>query len=292
MVSTYKPMFLKSLLDLGDFKENEGSQWVKNDGDNLIVDLEFIAVRFIYFCHPLYYKFKLKQQFGTMTILSYKIFEEFKIFHIKNKVSKAEFSKDIFNEPRKRLVKDGIYPTVFKLLLKDCDIYARIKRQQCFKISKENVKYLSEHKNQLTKALNHELSLFLGKFNNSPNIPAKLEEIQKRPSLNKKDSLENIKLENFRCFYCGKKEEKFAQDHFIPWNFVYSTEKYNMVPACVKCNGSKHDKLTSKEFLEKIIRRNKKLKLSEGYSESNMRNEWENCRLGYHGENEPLWQNA
>ena len=47
MVSTYKPMFLKALLDLGDFREDEGSQWIEEDGDNLIVDLEFVAARFI-----------------------------------------------------------------------------------------------------------------------------------------------------------------------------------------------------------------------------------------------------
>ncbi len=49
MVSTYKPMFLKALLDLGDFKEHEGSQWVKDNGKNLEVDLNFVAVRFIYY---------------------------------------------------------------------------------------------------------------------------------------------------------------------------------------------------------------------------------------------------
>jgi len=291
MVSTYKPMFLKALLDLGDFKESEGSLWVHDEGDDLAVQLDFIAARFIFYCHPLYYKFKLKQQFGKMTILSYKIFDEFQKFNIKNKVSKEEFSKDDYKDARARLVEDGISKTVFKLLLKDCNIY-KIKNPYSFTISKENVRYLTQHKNQLKKALNHELSLFLGKFNNSPNIPSKLEEKQKRPRINPADSLENIQIQKSRCFYCDKKEEKFAQDHFIPWNYVYTTEKHNMVPACVSCNSSKHDKLASSIFLEKIIQRNMKLKLSVGYSESVMRSEWENCRLGYHGEDEPLWQNV
>jgi len=291
MVSTYKPMFLKALLDLGDFKKSEGSQWVKDDGKNLEVDLNFIAVRFIYYCHPLFFKFKLKQQFGNMTVLSYKIFEEFEIFNVKNKVSKEEFSKEKYQPARSRLVKDGISETVFKLLLKDCNIYTKTK-SDTFKISKENVKYLNEHKNQLTKALNHELSLFLGRFNNSPDIPRKLEEKQKRPALNKADSLENIRIAENRCFYCNEKGTEFAQDHFVPWNYVYTTEKYNMVPACTSCNSSKHDKLATTKFLEKIIQRNKKLQLSAGYSESFMKSQWENCRIGYHGEDEPLWQNA
>ena len=288
MVATYKPMFLKALLDLGDFKKDEGSQWVKNDGNNLVVDLEFIAARFIYYSHPLYYKFKLKQQFGKMTVLSYKIFEEFDIFQPKNKVSKKEFSKEKYKDARIRLVRDGISKTVFKLLLKDCNIYKK-ENSRTFTITKENVTYLKQHKNQLTKALNHELSLFLGKFNNSPNIPSKLKEKQKRPQVKKINSIENIKIQKNKCFYCKKSGKKFVQDHFIPWNYVYLTEKHNMVPACVACNSSKHDSLSSKKFLKKIIHRNKQLKLSAGYSESSMRSEWENCRLGYHGENKKLW---
>ncbi len=291
MVSTYKPMFLKALLDLGDFKESEGSQWVKDDGKHLEVDLNFVAVRFIYYCHPLFFKFKLKQQFGIMTVLIYKIFEEFKIFNAKNKVSKTEFSKDKYQDARTRLIKDGIDKTVFKLLLKDCNIYTRTK-PYTFKISKDNMSYLKEHKNQLTKALNHELSLFLGKFNNSPDIPGKLEEVQKRPSLNKADSLENIRISKNRCFYCDNQGTEFAQDHFIPWNYVYATEKYNMVPACTSCNSSKHDKLATAYFLDKIILRNEKLQLSPGYSESFMKSQWENCRINYHGEDKPLWKNV
>lgn len=292
-VSIYKPLFLKSLLDLGDFKEKEGSQWIKDNGDSLIVDLEFIAVRFIYFCYPLYYKFRLKPQFGIKSILSYKIFEEFNVFPIKSKsnVTKVEFSKNKYIDARSRLIKDGISKTVFNLLLKDCNIYSKID-SYTFEISKENVRYLLEHKHQLTKALNHELSLFLGTINNSPNIPAKLQEKQRRSKIDPSISLENIKLANFRCFYCEKQFKKFHQDHFIPWNFVYTDEKHNLVPACEKCNCSKNDKLASKEFLEKIIKRNQNLKMSDGYSESSMRNEWENCRLYYHGENEPLWQHA
>jgi len=288
MVATYKPMFLKALLDLGDFRDDEGSQWVKDDGDNLIVDLEFVAARFIYYSHPLYYKFKLKQQFGIMTVLSYKIFEEFDVFKPKNKVSKKEFCKEEYQDARIRLIKDGISKTVFKLLKKDCNIYIPI-NSKMFTFSKDNALYVKQHKNQLTKALNYELSLFLGKFNNSPNIPSKLEEKQIRPPLKKKDSIENIKIQNSKCFYCEKPGKEFVQDHFIPWNYVYLTEKHNMVPACVTCNSSKHDSLSSKNFLEKIIVRNRKLELSAGYSESSMRSEWENCRLGYHGENKKLW---
>ena len=43
LASTYKPMFAKCLLDLGDFDKDEGGQWVKTSGDSLVVDLNFVA---------------------------------------------------------------------------------------------------------------------------------------------------------------------------------------------------------------------------------------------------------
>ena len=47
LASTYKPTFLKCLLDLGDYRTDEGSQWVSENGDSFIVDLNFVAARFL-----------------------------------------------------------------------------------------------------------------------------------------------------------------------------------------------------------------------------------------------------
>ena len=47
LASTYKPTFVKCLLDLGDYKEDEGSQWIEKQDGSLIVDLNFVAARFL-----------------------------------------------------------------------------------------------------------------------------------------------------------------------------------------------------------------------------------------------------
>ena len=59
LASTYKPMLAKCLLDLGDFKKDEGSQWVEKKGNMFTVNLHFVAARFLRFYHPLKFQFKL-----------------------------------------------------------------------------------------------------------------------------------------------------------------------------------------------------------------------------------------
>ena len=72
-------MFLKCLLDLGDFNEDEGRIWVKKQNDSLIVDLNFVIARFIRYYHPLKFTFKLKQFPNPKNELDiYKIMEKFK----------------------------------------------------------------------------------------------------------------------------------------------------------------------------------------------------------------------
>jgi len=41
LASTYKPTFLKCLLDVGDCKTEEGTQWIKHNGNNYEVNLDF-----------------------------------------------------------------------------------------------------------------------------------------------------------------------------------------------------------------------------------------------------------
>jgi len=62
LASTYKPTFMKCLLDIGDCKEDEGKKWIKDNGDSLLIDLNFIAVRFIRYYWSLLFKFKIKQE--------------------------------------------------------------------------------------------------------------------------------------------------------------------------------------------------------------------------------------
>ena len=61
LASTYKPTFLKCLLDIGNDENIEGSQWITQRENEYEVGLDFIAARFIYYYWPLKFLFKLKR---------------------------------------------------------------------------------------------------------------------------------------------------------------------------------------------------------------------------------------
>ena len=48
MAGTYKAVFLRSLVDLGKFGEDDlvGKEWIHREGDKIRLDLDFVAVRF------------------------------------------------------------------------------------------------------------------------------------------------------------------------------------------------------------------------------------------------------
>ena len=64
--STYKPVFVKSLIAISDYDERNllrlvGYKWITKQDDKLRVDLNFVAVRYIKYFWDLYFKFRLKQ---------------------------------------------------------------------------------------------------------------------------------------------------------------------------------------------------------------------------------------
>ena len=63
------------------------------------------------------------------------------------------------------------------------------------------------------------------------------------------------------CFYCGcsllKKGRKIFIDHIIPVSRGGSNEENNLVPACFKCNMSKHMLLIEEWKAVKIQKRDK-----------------------------------
>lgn len=71
----------------------------------------------------------------------------------------------------------------------------------------------------------------------------------KRNALKKKlpctltlEEWEAIKAEfGYCCAYCGKPLEHFTQDHFIPLSAGGGYTRDNIIPACKRCNSSKHN---------------------------------------------------
>ena len=292
LASTYKPTFLKCLLDLADYSQDEGSQWIKQTDDSFEVDLNFVAVRFIRYYWPLKFKFKLKQEATPTPIVMYRLLDDNIQLFEKNKSqpSKKELCSDKFSEFRLKVIREGIKPQVLHKLLNDCKIYTVAKGSNSIIIKKPIVDFIRNNKKILESALNHVIAEYLEKFNQAPNISTKLEEKIPRTTLKKADFDEIIKLQESTCFYCEKTGDEFAQEHFVPWNYVFDTQSFNIVAACKDCNSSKSDRLSDKEYLKKILVRNKNLqKKSYGYSDETFRNLFSSCISEYHGLDKPLW---
>jgi len=296
LASTYKPTLAKCLLDLGDYNEDEGGEWVDKNNDPYTVNLHFVAARFLRFYHPLKFKFKLKQESTKKTVAIYDILTKdkhlFEKLRSKDTPSKKDMCSELFHEMREKTIKHPLMRVqVLPKLLNDCNIYEFCKDKKHIKIKKNTVNYMQDNKHVLESALNHMISRYLETCNASPSISTKMDEKLKRKYLSDKLEQEVLKISDNTCFYCPAKNVKFAMDHFVPWNYLGQTEQYNMVPACTSCNGSKNDKLAELEYLVKLIDRNKKLKkLPMGYSKEFLRNMYENAIAEYHGIDQPLWK--
>ena len=295
LASTYKPTLVKCLLDLADYASDEGSQWVVQKGDTYTVDIHFIAARFLRYYHPLRFKFKLKQEATKKRIAIYSILEKYEEqLGVKSTPSKKIMCSEKFSEIREKTIINGaIRQQVLPKLRNDCNIYTINSGSKSIQIKKEIIDFMRDNKKLLESALNHMIAEYLEKCNSSPNISTKLEEKISRTTLTKDKFQKIINMQNSCCFYCGNKGDSFAQEHFLPWNFLFQTENYNIIAACQACNSSKNDKLPHGKYLNKIIKRNQSLEdLPMGYSEEFMKNMYENCRLEYHGRDKILWQNV
>jgi len=294
LASTYKPTFMKCLLDLGDFKKEEGQKWIKDNGGSLQVDLNFIAVRFIRFYWPLLFKFKIKQEATAQPIAVYRILNEYVALFGENKSqpTKKQLCEDKFDELRLKIIREGIKPQVLRRLLNDCKIYELGKNSNSIIIQKDIVQFMKDNKKILEAALNHMIAEYLEKINQAPNISIKLEEKQPRTVLKNEAFSAIIKMQAGRCFYCNESfaSSEFAQEHFIPWNYLFDTQSFNIVAACKECNSSKSDNLPNHNYLEKILQRNQKLKkISHGYSDEGFKNLYFSCKTEYHGNDKSLW---
>jgi len=293
LASTYKPTFLKCLLDLGDYKEDEGGQWVTSKGNEVTIDLNFIAARFLRYYWPLSFKFRLKQEPTYTPIAVYRLLKEYsEILGTKTQPTKKQLCLDKFAELRLRTIREGIKPQVLHRLLKDCKVYSVNKNSNSIVIKTDIISYMKQNKKILEAALNHMIAEFLEKFNSAPNISTKLEERINRSVLKKDEFAKIIKMQDSSCFYCHTRGNDFVQEHFIPWNYLFSTQNYNIVAACQTCNSSKNDRLPTTKYLDLLLSRNEKLeKKPYGYSREFMKNLYESCKIEYHGMERELWKN-
>ena len=274
MSSTYKPVFLKALLDVGDLADeskagrivgrqwlqrSDGRSWISKSDGRLFVDLNFIAIRFAKHYWDMEYRFKLKQspQPGDANIL--KAINDVRDPRQKPPTIKA-LAGPSMSGFRTRVIRDSIKPEVLVHLKTDMPSLYRKESTNRISLHPTIVEYANRNK-ALKPGLSYIMTRYLETINRgTPNIAKKLgynPYHTNHPQLCRNAFTEMCEWQRSLCFYCKHKFEKLHVDHVIPFNFVFSTDLYNCVLACQHCNCKKSDTLLHRKLFNRVVKRNR-----------------------------------
>lgn len=293
MSSTYKPVFLRSLLDIGTLHDSKnadsliGNQWIQRKDGKIHVDLNFIAVRFAKYYWDMEYSFHLRQsqdpQDANITRLVKAIHDP-----KKKPPTIKELSSNDMAEFRKHVIKKSIKPEVLIHLLTDMKDFYKKTDSKIITFDDDVIEFLYTHKTVIKKGLNHVMAKYLEKLNClTPLITNKIDsESAKRTNLKSELQLEMSKWQNTQCFYCKNKLNKPHVDHVIPFNFIFSTDLYNCVLACQQCNCTKSDMLPHRDFFDNVLERNDEItdylnQTNLLYNKDSYVNLFDNCATEY-----------
>lgn len=280
LTSSYKPIIFKGILYLLKKRKTvvESSQY--------FIKLQDLARYFFKFNFILYKRFHLKQLSSTQhDVAIYKIIDNNFAEDAGLKTPK-KIPDESINETVKLLLRHVLF-----LLRKDIQIYdfydseynlielpIKIKDEGEFQailkkkslqnsdiyaigLSDDVYNVLQAHRPILESALTANLSIFLEKLNTVPNLALKImiADGSYHSNRNISDSQKQLiyNHQNNKCFYCGcDMEQNPNADHFIPYNYIFDSQIWNIVGACTSCNSKKSNFLVDEKYLKKIIRRN------------------------------------
>lgn len=287
MASTYKPVFLKALLDVGDLACGSnadsiiGREWLTVRDGRLFVDLNFIAVRFAKYYWDMEYSFKLRQSQDHQDA---NITRFVKAIHDPNR--KPPTTRDLagnsMKDFRATVIRRSIKPEVLVHLKTDmADLY-RKEDANTISLDQSIIEYMGRNKTSIKYGLNYVISRYLEKINrHTPNIASKVDHDpgrSYRPRIGADAVVSMRGWQGSCCFYCARRLDSHHVDHVIPFNFVFSTDLYNCVLACQQCNCTKSDALPERTLFDKVILRNQER--SEYLDAQTIRyNEESYCRL-------------
>jgi hypothetical protein len=281
--STYKPVFVKSLITLSDYDERNlerlaGHKWITRQDDKLKINLNFIAVRYIQYFWDLYFKFRSKQSHSPQDANINRILRNLK------KVAKTPTLRSLageeFSSLRQEVIRNSIKPEVLFHLDRNQDLYQRVSHEDYIVLDYCIIPFFKKYKAILTSALNFMITRYLEKINFVPRIAEKVSGSIPRTYLTSEEKRILLKIHD-ACFYCNAEALSYYMDHVIPFNFIYQTEIFNIVPACVNCNSRKSDRLPSQEIFNRVKERNRMLSLREDYTEEWYQKLYETCIASY-----------
>jgi len=268
--STYKPIFLKSLLDLRHYVEGGsndglvGSEWIHVRGDKVVVDLNFVATRFLKYYWDMEYSFKFRQSSDWQDANIRKIIRRIGERRDKKPPTREQIAGAENAELRKEVIRRSIKPEVMvHIRTKMPDLFQREGRSMSITLDRNILGFLTRHHDTVLSIINHKLVIELEKYNGMmPRIATKVSfESAIRPPIPKDEKdLVLWSQGDDCCFYCKSLRNETHFDHVIPYNFVGSNDVYNIVASCQECNCAKHDRLPADDLFDGVVDRNDRLK--------------------------------
>ena len=294
MTSTYKPVFLRSILDIGDLHDPKkaerlvGRQWVRRKDGKVYIDLNFVAIRFAKYYWDMEYSFHLRQSSHPHDAI---ITHSIKKIHDPEKKPPTieELSLDSMKDFRNEVITTSIKKNVLNYMLTDMPLYEKTDVKTIV-VDDDIIEFFYGHKIMIRKGLNNVLTKYLEKLNRStPQIANKIDNDRgNRQPLHKEARIEMKEWQNSRCFYCQNEFRGWHVDHVIPFNYVFTTDLYNCVLACQRCNCIKSDTLPNQDLFCNVLDRNDGImdylkKKTPSYSLESYRRLFESCIEEYNG---------
>ncbi len=124
--------------------------------------------------------------------------------------------------------------------------------------------FILKYKAEIEKLNYYAWAKFLESINEGNALIRVLEKLElstpRRSDLSIYREILRKEFEEDTCFYCGKKlKNKVHVDHFIPWSFVKDDKLWNFVLSCPECNIKKNNRLPDREYVIRIVDRNKRI---------------------------------
>ena len=153
--------------------------------------------------------------------------------------------------------------------------------------------FMLKYKSELERLNYYSWAKFLEHINKDNDLIRVIDKLElatpKRQDLSLYREILWKEFEENTCFYCGRKlHTSIHVDHFIPWSFVKDDKIWNFVLACPQCNERKNNRVASKDYVARIITRNKLIKESNnniiriefnGYSDDIIDRMWTYAKL-------------
>jgi hypothetical protein len=137
-----------------------------------------------------------------------------------------------FSSFRQEVIRNSIKPEVLFHLDKNQDLYERVLHEDYIILDYFIVPFFEKYKGILIAALNFMITRYLEKINFVPRIAEKVSGSIPRTYLTSEEK-QTILTMHISCFYCNARAANYYMDHVVPFNFIYQTEIFNIVPACI-----------------------------------------------------------